>query len=351
MPSRRSEDSAWYAEILLHVLRDRLGLTGTKFGCAHGQCGACTVHIDGEPVCSCLELAANAVGAEIVTIEGYNHPDGGLTRLQQAFVKHGALQCGYCTPGFIMSAAAFIADHPNATEDDIREGMVGNLCRCTGYGRIIAAIKDAAAVSDGLPMMRADQFTDPSAVGIGTSRQRPDAHRQSARRVRICARPPRGRACCGALRSARRTPMRGSWHVDLKPAQAMPGRQGRARRLDVPDNRFGAVNPDQPVLVDDYVRYVGEPIAIVAAIDARDRAPGRGRHQGRVRAARSRSPTRWTRSPRARFTATSNIRHGDPSGGRRGASRGRIFHRDGRITPSWRPTPGLRGPTAAAASR
>jgi aerobic-type carbon monoxide dehydrogenase small subunit (CoxS/CutS family) len=140
---------AWYHEVLLNVLRDRLRLTGTKFGCAHGQCGACTVHIEGEPVCSCLELAANAIGTEITTIEGYNRPDGSLTRLQQAFVKHGALQCGYCTPGFIMSASAFIAGHPNATEDEIREGMVGNLCRCTGYGRIIAAIKDAAAVSDG----------------------------------------------------------------------------------------------------------------------------------------------------------------------------------------------------------
>jgi aerobic-type carbon monoxide dehydrogenase small subunit (CoxS/CutS family) len=141
---------AWYHEVLLNVLRDRLGLTGTKFGCAHGQCGACTVHIDGEPVCSCLEIAAGAVGTEIVTIEGYNPPDGTLTRLQDAFVKHGALQCGYCTPGFIMSASAFIEGHPNATEDEIREGMIGNLCRCTGYGRIIAAIKDAASVSDGL---------------------------------------------------------------------------------------------------------------------------------------------------------------------------------------------------------
>jgi carbon-monoxide dehydrogenase small subunit len=139
---------AWYFDILLHVLRDRLGLTGTKFGCAHGQCGACTVLIDGKPVCSCLELAATTVGSEITTIEGYSQPDGRLTRLQKAFVEHGALQCGYCTPGFIMSASAFIADHPNAGEDEIREGMVGNLCRCTGYGRIIAAIKDAASSNE-----------------------------------------------------------------------------------------------------------------------------------------------------------------------------------------------------------
>lgn len=135
---------AWPHETLLHVLRFRLGLTGTKYGCVHGQCGACTVHIDGEPVCSCLELAAATIGSAITTIEGYSKDGGRLTPLQRAFVKHGALQCGYCTPGFIMSAAALIAGRPNLSEDDIREAMVGNLCRCTGYGRIIAAIKEAA---------------------------------------------------------------------------------------------------------------------------------------------------------------------------------------------------------------
>jgi len=106
------------------------------------------VHIDGKPVNSCLELAATAVGREITTIEGYNPPDGSLTRLQECFVRHGALQCGYCTPGFIMSASAFIEDHPNASAEEIREGLVGNLCRCTGYGRIIAAIQEAAEVPD-----------------------------------------------------------------------------------------------------------------------------------------------------------------------------------------------------------
>ena len=137
---------AWYADDLLHVLRFHLGLTGTKYGCEHGQCGACTVHIDGEAVCACLELAANAVGCRIVTIEGYNRADGSPTPLQQAFIDHGALQCGYCTPGIIMSASAFIETHPNATEEEIREGMTGNLCRCTGYGRIIAAIAEASKV-------------------------------------------------------------------------------------------------------------------------------------------------------------------------------------------------------------
>ena len=139
-------EDAYYFETLLDVLRNRLCLTGTKYGCAHGQCGACTVHVDGLPINSCLELSASVVGSRIQTIEGYNPADGSLTRLQSCFVKHGAFQCGYCTPGFVMSAAAFILDHPNASEEDIREGFAGNLCRCTGYGRIISAIKEASEV-------------------------------------------------------------------------------------------------------------------------------------------------------------------------------------------------------------
>jgi carbon-monoxide dehydrogenase small subunit len=142
---------AWYHEDLLRVLRHRLGLTGTKYGCEHGQCGACTVLVDDEPVNACLELAAGAVGCEITTIEGYNRDDGELTELQECFVRHGALQCGYCTPGFVMSAAAFVRDHPDATAEEVREGMDGNLCRCTGYGRIIAAVQETAASAGGPP--------------------------------------------------------------------------------------------------------------------------------------------------------------------------------------------------------
>lgn len=138
--------NAWYSESLLDVLRDRLGLVGTKFGCGHGQCGACTVHIDGKAVNSCLELAAAAVGREITTIEGYSPADGSLTPLQECFVKHAALQCGYCTQGFVMAAAAFLRDNPNPSEAQIRHGLSGNLCRCTGYGPIIAAVQEAAAL-------------------------------------------------------------------------------------------------------------------------------------------------------------------------------------------------------------
>jgi carbon-monoxide dehydrogenase small subunit len=135
----RRIEGAWYFESLLFVLREHLGLTGPKYACGHGRCGACTVHVEGRPTCSCLTLAASARGKEITTIEGLNL-DGGLTELQQAFVEEGAVQCGYCTPGFIMAATAFVAEHPDADEDAIRQGLYGNVCRCTGYGRILAAI-------------------------------------------------------------------------------------------------------------------------------------------------------------------------------------------------------------------
>jgi len=143
-------DNAWYHESLLDVLRNRLGLVGTKFGCGHGQCGACTVHIDGVAVNACLELAAAAIGRSITTIEGYAPADGSLTPLQNCFVRHAALQCGYCTQGFVMAAEAFLRAHPNpkaVTEEEIRLGLSGNLCRCTGYGPIIAAVQEAARLA------------------------------------------------------------------------------------------------------------------------------------------------------------------------------------------------------------
>lgn len=140
----REVRDAHYTETLSEVLRYRLTLTGTKQACEEGACGACTVLIDGQPVNSCVELAAEAAGSEILTIEGYNLPDGSLTPLQQAFVKHAGVQCGYCIPGFILAAEALLKKHPKATVDDIREGMDGNLCRCTGYSAIINAIAEVA---------------------------------------------------------------------------------------------------------------------------------------------------------------------------------------------------------------
>ena len=128
---------------LLDVLRDRLGLTGTKEGCGTGQCGACTVLLDGRAVTSCLMFAADAVGHEITTIEGLA-PPGELHPLQEAFLKHGGVQCGFCTPGMILSAKALLDRNPRPTEEEIRHALAGNLCRCTGYRKIIDAIRSAA---------------------------------------------------------------------------------------------------------------------------------------------------------------------------------------------------------------
>ena len=127
---------------LLDLLRDRLDLTGTKKGCDHGQCGACTVLVDGRRINSCLTLAVMKNGAEITTIEGLAK-DGGLHPLQQAFIDHDAFQCGYCTPGQICSAAGMIAEGRARTIDDIRELMSGNICRCAAYPNIVAAIRQA----------------------------------------------------------------------------------------------------------------------------------------------------------------------------------------------------------------
>ena len=125
--------------LLVHFIRDDLGLTGTHVGCDTGNCGACTVQLDGEPVKSCMLLAVQADGARIATVEGLA-PDGDLTALQRAFNEHHALQCGYCTPGMLMSASALLARNPHPTEDDVRYALQGNICRCTGYVNIVEAV-------------------------------------------------------------------------------------------------------------------------------------------------------------------------------------------------------------------
>ena len=134
---------------LLDALRDHAGLTGTKKGCGHGQCGACTVHVDGERVLSCMTFAVMAQGHEITTIEGLAGADGTLHPMQQAFIDHDAFQCGYCTPGQIMSAVACVREGYASTEDDIREYMSGNLCRCAAYPNIVAAVRQAKGVMKG----------------------------------------------------------------------------------------------------------------------------------------------------------------------------------------------------------
>jgi carbon-monoxide dehydrogenase small subunit len=130
-------------DTLLDALRETIGLTGPKEGCGTGDCGACTVHLDGKPVASCLVLALQARGRSVLTIEGLSK-DGTLHPLQEAFVRHGVPQCGFCIPGVLMAAAALLAENPRPTEEEIRYGIAGNLCRCTGYTKMLAAIGEAA---------------------------------------------------------------------------------------------------------------------------------------------------------------------------------------------------------------
>ena len=138
----------WPGESLLWVLRERLGLPGSKNACEEGECGSCSVRLDGEIVCSCLVLAASAVGQEITTVEGIA-PDGTLSDVQQAFVDAGAVQCGFCTPGLVLAIDVLLDSDTDPDDLTVREAISGNLCRCTGYGRVIEAVNLAAAFRRG----------------------------------------------------------------------------------------------------------------------------------------------------------------------------------------------------------
>lgn len=145
--TREVRDS-WVGESLLYVLRERLGLPGSKGACEQGECGSCTVVIDNRAVCSCLVLAASAVGRDVATVEGLN-PDGSLTDVQQAFVDEGAVQCGFCTPGLVVAVHGLLDRNPSPDELEVKEALSGNICRCTGYGRIFAAVDKVIALRNG----------------------------------------------------------------------------------------------------------------------------------------------------------------------------------------------------------
>ena len=139
----REVDGLWEGESLLHVLRERLGLPGAKNACEQGECGSCSVYLDGELVCSCLVLGGQAEGREITTVEGLA-PEGELSRVQEAFLAAGAVQCGFCTPGLIVATDDLLKRKPDPTDAEIREALAGNLCRCTGYEKILDAVRLAA---------------------------------------------------------------------------------------------------------------------------------------------------------------------------------------------------------------
>jgi carbon-monoxide dehydrogenase small subunit len=141
--AERPVEDAWLGESLLYVLRERLGLPGSKSGCEQGECGSCSIEVDGALVCSCLVLAASAVGTAITTVEGLQPERGDFTDVQQAFVDEGAVQCGFCTPGLVMAVHDLLAATPEPSDLEVREAISGNLCRCTGYGRILEAVREA----------------------------------------------------------------------------------------------------------------------------------------------------------------------------------------------------------------
>ncbi|SEF21734.1 carbon-monoxide dehydrogenase small subunit [Amycolatopsis pretoriensis] len=140
----RRADNVWEGESLLYVLRERLGLPGSKNACEQGECGSCTVYLDGVPACACLVAAGQAEGREVVTVEGLASGDD-LDPVQESFVERGAVQCGFCTPGLLVAAHDLIERVPDPSDVEIREALAGNLCRCTGYEKILDAVRDAAA--------------------------------------------------------------------------------------------------------------------------------------------------------------------------------------------------------------
>jgi aerobic carbon-monoxide dehydrogenase small subunit len=144
----RVADDVWAGESLLYVLRERLGLPGSKNACEQGECGSCTVYLDGVPVCACLVAAGQAEGRTVVTVEGLADGDR-LHPVQQAFLDAGAVQCGFCTPGLVVAVHDLLQRHPRPSDPDVREALAGNLCRCTGYEKILEAVRLAAARTGG----------------------------------------------------------------------------------------------------------------------------------------------------------------------------------------------------------
>ncbi len=156
-------DDVWAGESLLYVLRERMGLPGSKNACEQGECGSCTIYLDGVPVCACLVAAGQADGRDVVTIEGMAGRDGTLHPLQQAFIEAGAVQCGFCTPGLLVAAHDLLTRHPDPADGDVREALAGNLCRCTGYEKILEAVSLAARRMAGAARSGAPSAGAPSA--------------------------------------------------------------------------------------------------------------------------------------------------------------------------------------------
>jgi CO/xanthine dehydrogenase Mo-binding subunit/aerobic-type carbon monoxide dehydrogenase small subunit (CoxS/CutS family) len=246
---------------LADVLRDDLGLTGTKRACNEGECASCAVHLDGTVVNSCLVLAVQAVGAQITTIEGLAQ-NGTLDPVQQAFADHFASQCGYCTPGMIMTAKALLSDNPTPTEEEIRQAIRGNLCRCTGYAKIVDAIKAASG------QLEVRQYPKAAVEGnvVGKPLPRTDALEKVTGRAQYAydMRLP-GMVYGEILRSPYAHAKVAA--IDTYEAERIPGVIAVYTQADMPQTKYGAFVQDETALADGVVRYQGEGVAAVIAVD------------------------------------------------------------------------------------
>jgi CO/xanthine dehydrogenase Mo-binding subunit/aerobic-type carbon monoxide dehydrogenase small subunit (CoxS/CutS family) len=249
------------ARSLVDVLRDDLGLTGTKRSCNEGECASCAVHLDGTVVNSCLVLAVQAQGTQITTIEGLAQ-NGTLDPVQQAFADHFAAQCGYCTPGMIMTAKALLADNPKPTEEEIKQAIRGNLCRCTGYVKIIDAIKAASGQLD----VRQYATAGTEYEVVGRSLPRTDALEKVTGKAPYAydMRLP-GMVYGEILRSPYAFARVAA--IDTYEAEQIPGVLAVYTQADMPQAKFGAFVQDETALADGIVRYQGEGVAAVIAID------------------------------------------------------------------------------------
>jgi CO/xanthine dehydrogenase Mo-binding subunit/aerobic-type carbon monoxide dehydrogenase small subunit (CoxS/CutS family) len=245
---------------LVDVLRDELQLTGTKRSCNEGECASCAVHLDGEVVNSCLVLAVQAAGAKITTIEGLAI-NGTLDPVQQAFADHFASQCGYCTPGMIMTAKAFLAENPTPTEEQVRQAIRGNLCRCTGYSRIVDAIMAASGQT-----VRVREYRPSEHRVVGKSLPRADAREKVTGQAAYAydMHLP-GMVHGEILRSPH--PHARITSIDTERAKAIPGVLAVYTQADMPQSHYGVFVQDETALADGVVRYQGEGVAAVIALD------------------------------------------------------------------------------------
>ncbi len=253
------------SETLAELLRERLGLTGVKVGCGAGECGACTVLLDGKPVASCITPAAKADGRDLLTVEGLAGPDGALHPIQKAFLSQGAIQCGFCTPGFLLATKALLDENPDPSDAEIRQALTGHLCRCTGYGPILAAVRQVAAAlrdASDIPLDHGE-----SLAAVGQAPVRKDGVDKVTGAFRFGAdRALPGMAHAVAVFSDH--PYADLLDIDLVAASAKPGVIAVLTAADLPGRKTqGIIIPDQPVFVaaGERVRSVGDVLALVIA--------------------------------------------------------------------------------------